>query len=167
MLDHYIRTYIQPGQALILYADNCPAHNKNKYLIGYLTYMVKIEKYLSSAELYFLTLGHTKFGPDSNFGTIKSKFRKSVCNSIKDLVGPEGIIESSAANNKVLPYKDPNTGQILFQWQNWKVFLGKIILNCPEISSWHVMKIGQEGNYIKMSPSINVSLLNNHGGEYF
>jgi len=158
MLDYYIHNYIQEGKHLILYADNCPAHNKNQFLIGYLTFMVKIKKFLASAELYFLIVGHTKFTPDSHFGTLKKEFKKNNCFSIKDLLGKNGIVESSAVNNKVIPYKDPESGLQNFQWRNWKNFLEKRFRNCPGISSWHVIKIHQDGSTIQVSPSINKPL---------
>jgi len=39
-----------------------------KNLIGYLSYLVKVKKMFACIELYFLIVGHTKFGPDSQFG---------------------------------------------------------------------------------------------------
>ena len=35
MLDFYIHNYVKEGTSLILYAHNCPAHNKNKYLLDF------------------------------------------------------------------------------------------------------------------------------------
>ena len=103
-------------------------------------------------------MGHTKFTPDSHFGTLKKKFRKSKCSSIKDLLGQDGIIESSAVNNKALPYKDPESEFPNFQWRDWKKFLEKKFRPCTGIASWHVIRIHQDGLKIQVSPSINKPL---------
>jgi len=51
--------------------------NKNQDVLVYLSYLVKIQKRHPQIDFYFLVAGHTKFGPDGNFGTIKSKIKQS------------------------------------------------------------------------------------------
>ena len=62
-------------------------------------------------EFYFLISGHTKFGPDGSFGTIKSNIKKSNLYSIRGLKGPTGLIQTSASSNIEVLYKDPQTGE--------------------------------------------------------
>ena len=111
MLDCYLRTFIKKGSNLIPYCDNCGGQNKNQFLIGYLSYMVKVEKYLNRAEIYFMVVGHTKFGPDANFGTLKKRIRDEDVYCITDLIGEKGIVQISAKNNFDITYKDPLTGE--------------------------------------------------------
>jgi len=120
MLDHYIETYIPTGSSLILYADNCCGQNKNQFLIGYLSYLVKIKKKLKHVELYFMIVGHTKFSPDSHFGLIKQRLKISVCESILDVIGENGIIRKSSKNNFCIAYKDPFLETVNFNWRDWK-----------------------------------------------
>lgn len=55
MLDHYIRHNVSlHKRSLILYADNAGGQNKNQYLVGYLTYIVKALKRFDEIEFYFL-----------------------------------------------------------------------------------------------------------------
>jgi len=154
MLDYYLRTLIKKGSSLILYCDNCGGQNKNQYLIGYLAYMVKVEKYLNGAELYFMIVGHTKFGPDGNFGTLKRKLRDENVYSITDLIGETGIVQASAKNNFDITYKDPFTGEKKFEWKNWKGFIGEHFKPCTGIRTWHAIKIPPQTFHIQVSPSV-------------
>jgi len=168
MLDYYIRTFISPGSNLIIYCDNCGGQNKNQYLIGYLAYIVKVLKILKRVELYFLVVGHTKFAPDSHFGTIKNLFKRSTCESIIDLVGNEGIICKSAKNNFEIPYKDPITKEKNFEFYDWRSFIGSYFNECSGIRSWHVVKIPDITENILVADHVTAPLreykiTNNHG----
>ena len=44
MLHFYLARYVPNGTSLILYADNCPGQNKNKTIVTYLSYLVKVIK---------------------------------------------------------------------------------------------------------------------------
>ena len=76
MLYHFLINIIEKNSSLVIYADNCAGQNKNKFLIGFLIYLVKIKKIFPRIELNFLISGHTKFSPDSHFGTIKALLYK-------------------------------------------------------------------------------------------
>jgi len=92
--------------------------------------------------------GHTKFSPDGNFETIKKAIRAGDCYSIKDLLGPSGRIHTSAYNNLDLPYKDPITSNINYEYYNWKEFLSQYFASCTGIRDWHLVKIPQEATSI-------------------
>jgi len=154
MLDYYPRTLIKKGSNLILYCDNCGGQNKNQYLIGYLAYMVKVEKYLNGVELYFMIVGHTKFGPDGNFGKLKRKLRDENVYNITDLIGETGIVQTSVKNNFDITYKDPFTGKKNFKWKNWKGFIGEHFKPCTGIRTWHAIKIPHQTFHIQVSPSV-------------
>jgi len=96
-------------QDLALYADNCPAQNKNHTMIEYLTYLVKVKKAYKSITLNFLLSGHTKFTPDGHFGRA-NHIKKHDTQSILSFVGKDGLIQTSARNNYKIPCKDPHSG---------------------------------------------------------
>lgn len=41
LLHHYLTTFVPQGTDLMLYADNCPAQNKNQIMLSYLCYLVR------------------------------------------------------------------------------------------------------------------------------
>ena len=146
MLDHYLNNFVHNCRSLIIFADNCAGQNKNQYFIGYLSYLTKVLKKYDDIELYFMVSGHTKFSPDSHFGTIKKKLRHSVCQSILDLCGDKGIVRQSAQNNQTIVYKDPITLDYNFKWRDWKKFLSHKFLSCQGIKEWHAIKIRDDGS---------------------
>ena len=99
MLDFYIHNFVKQGSDLILYCDNCGGQNKNQFLIGYMSYLVKIKKFLKECKIYFMIVGHTKFSPDRHFGNLKQKLFKENIYSISNLIGGDGIVNTSAKNN--------------------------------------------------------------------
>lgn len=154
MLNYYIEKYVKPGISIILYMDNCPGQNKNRYLIGYLCYLTKVLKRHQEIQVYFMVVGHTKFSPDSHFGSIKKKIKSSECQSVLDLTGDLGLIRQSAINNIDITYKDPTTKQVNFEWKNWKAYLSPTFRECVGISGWHIVKIPSDSNLIHVSEGI-------------
>jgi len=102
-----------------------------------------------------LTSGHTKFGPDGNFGTIKSNIKRTNLYSIQGLRGSNGLIQTSASDNVEVLYRDPQTGNKAFRFHDWKRFFGKKFLPCTGIRDWHVIKILPEGPNIFVANFIN------------
>ena len=144
MLDYYIEKYVKPGMR----------QNKNRYLISYLCHLTKALKRHQEIQVYFMVVGHTKFSPDSHFGSIKKKLKNSQCESILDLTGNDGFIRQSAVNNIDITYKDPITKFINFEWKNWKAYLTPTFRECVGISGWHIVKIPSDGNLIHVSEGI-------------
>lgn len=87
MIYHYLQKYVPVNSKIIFYCDNSPAQNKNEITIAFMCYLVKILKTYQEIKLAFMISGHTKFAPDSHFGTIKKKIKETDCYSIKDLIG--------------------------------------------------------------------------------
>jgi len=73
--------------------------SRAKNQIGYFSYLVKILKKFPEVGVNFMIAGHTTFTPDDNFGTAKASIKAGDCCTIKDLVGSDGKIRSSAYNN--------------------------------------------------------------------
>ena len=63
--------------------------NKNNAMIQYLAWRV-IAGLNESVELSFMLVGHTKFAPDRFFGLFKKTYRKSIVDTMEDVVHAEG-----------------------------------------------------------------------------
>ncbi len=59
-----------------IHADNCRGHNKNKYVMWYLVWLVSTGR-LKRAEIKFMIKGHTHFIVDSGIGHTKRELRRS------------------------------------------------------------------------------------------
>lgn len=114
-----------------------------------------------------MIVGHTKFSPDSHFGTIKSLLKRRECQSILQTIGTDGIIRKSAVNNIEIAYKTPNEERPNWVWRDWKGFLKNKFRKCTGISNWHVIKILPEGLNIQVAekfgnPLINYKIMDDH-----
>ena len=87
MIYSYLIKNVAPNSSIIFYGDNCSTQNKNQYLIGFFSYLVKTLKLYKEIEVYLMVAGHIKFSPDSHFGTIKGKLKRGECQSILQLLG--------------------------------------------------------------------------------
>jgi len=118
--------------------------------------VTKVLKRFIEIELYFMVVGHTKFSPDSHFGTIKCLLHKSKVQSVLDLLDEEnGLIRKSAKNNFVIAYKDPFTLKQNWEWRDWKVFLKSKFNSCIGIKDWHVIKIPGGDHFIEVSKAVS------------
>ena len=56
------------------------------------------------------------------------------CESIASLLGSDGLILSSAHDNRAVAYKDPFTGQINWPWMDWETYLHSMFTDCKGIN---------------------------------
>ncbi|VEN40468.1 unnamed protein product [Callosobruchus maculatus] len=108
-----------------IFADGCPAQNKNITMIGMLCYWLK-EKApvnIKKIQVIFPVVGHSYMPPDRVFGLIESKIKKTP--SITDPSEYCSIIEEFATVRKLTE-----------DWvaQDWKTSISKVVKN-P--GSWH------------------------------
>ena len=54
--------------------------------------MVHVVEHLTSVQMYFLEVGHTKFNPDGGFGCIKKVLKGTECYSVLDLLSEDNIL---------------------------------------------------------------------------
>ena len=83
--------------------------------------------------LSFLIVGHTKFSPDSCFGLLKRKFRKTIVNCLDDIVD---VVESSAAVNKA-QLVGAQSGEVIVPSYDWVTYLGQYFVKIQGIKSLH------------------------------
>ena len=83
--------------------------------------------------LSFLIVGHTKFSPDSCFGLLKQKFRKTIVNCLDDIVN---VVESSAAVN-MAQLVGAQSGEVIVPSYDWVTYLGQYFVKIQGIKSLH------------------------------
>ena len=69
MIHHFFEHHAFGETKVHLHADNCTGHNKNRFMIYYLTWWVMAGLH-KEIMLSFLLFGHTKFAPDWCFGLL-------------------------------------------------------------------------------------------------
>ena len=80
---------------IVIWADNCPAQNKNYFVVGFLAVMTELLE-LPSVTLKFMVPGHTKFSPDRGFGSLKHALRGKNIFTVRHMVE---LVRAEAANH--------------------------------------------------------------------
>ncbi len=93
-------------------------------------------------------------------GTIKSLLKKSDCYIILDLIGHDGIIESSSENNYCVVKRDPFTKVDNFPWLDFKEFFSDNSNTFHGIRNWHFISIEQNNDYVRVGTYENEHLRN-------
>lgn len=135
LLDHFFSNYGLGEMTVYLTADNCVGQNKNNCLIQYLMYRI-LSGLHSTIELSFLVAGHTKFSPDSHFGLIRQRYRRSQIYTYEQLAK---VIEASTPNeynhcHRVQGNNDSHNKVIYRDWTSW---LSKYFTTVPKITNYH------------------------------
>ena len=130
---HFFHNYGMGEQKVQLHCDNCSGQNKNNYMMWYLAWRVMHKLHLE-ASVHFLVAGHTKFSPDSFFGLIKQKYRKSRVDSLADL---ERVVQTSSpvAHGNVPQLVGHEDGRILVPSYDWQSHLRPYFKVLPGIKS--------------------------------
>ena len=74
LVHNYLEDYSTGEQHLQIHADNCIGQNKNNITILHFGWRVLCGLH-TSYSFGFMIPGHTRFGPDWVFGTVKTKYR--------------------------------------------------------------------------------------------
>lgn len=81
---HYYLNIVEPRlsnvRTLYVHMDSCSGQNKNNIMLGYMMLRV-LHGYHDLVVLKYMTVGHTKFGPDRVFGHIRQRMaeRDALC----------------------------------------------------------------------------------------
>lgn len=111
MLHHYFEIHSAHEDECHLHADNCVGQNKNRYLVGYLTWRV-ITGLHKRMTLSFMRVGHTRCVVDGNFGLLKKAYRNSDVDAVSQL---PALVDQSSATNKAQLFQ--------WQWREWDTWL--------------------------------------------
>ena len=113
MLHHYFDIHSAHEGKCHLHADNCVGQNKNRYLIGYLTWRVitGLHKHII---LSFMRVGHTRCMVDGNFGLLKKTYRHSDIDAVSQLAS---MVDRSSSTNQAQLFQ--------WQWTDWDSWLNQ------------------------------------------
>ena len=133
LLDHFFSNYGLGESTVYLTADNCVGQNKNNCLIQYLMYRI-LSGLHNAIELSFLVVGHTKFSPDSHFGLIKQRYRRSKVYTFEQLAK---AVEESTPNGYNLCHRVQMGGSNEIIYRDWGSWLSKFFTTVPHITNYH------------------------------
>ncbi|XP_053388734.1 uncharacterized protein LOC128551837 [Mercenaria mercenaria] len=114
MLDHAFANYSLGENECSLHADNCFGQNKNRYVLGYLSWRVMTQRHQKITYMMQLP-GHTRCLIDAGFGNIKTLYRRKDCDTLQHIA--EVVINSSHSNQPVT-----YGGGSGWVWRAWKTF---------------------------------------------
>ena len=83
--------------------------------------------------LSFMIVGHTKFMPDSSFGLLKQRIRRTHIQCLDDIVN--AINQSASINHTHLVGKED--GEVLVPTYDWLTFFASYFKKIPQIKSYH------------------------------
>ena len=143
LLDHFFSNYGLGEMTVYLTADNCVGQNKNNCLIQYLMYRI-LSGLHSRIELSFLIVGHTKFSPDSHFGLIKQRYRRSQVYTYEQLAK---VIEESALDGYNRCHRVQSQGEKcgskdVVVYRDWSSWLARYFTTVPQITDYHHFVMG-------------------------
>ena len=81
----------------------------------------------------FLPVGHTKFAPDSCFGLLKQKLRKTSVNDLNEIA----LTINKSANVNTAQLVGTEDGQVIVPTYNWQKLLSPFFRKFPSIKKWH------------------------------
>lgn len=141
LLDHFFSNYALGEMSAYLTADNCVGQNKNNALIHYLMYRV-LSGLHTNIEMSFLIVGHTKFSPDSHFGLIKQRYRRSQIYTYEQLA--ETIEASAHAGYNYCHRFHQKERQREIVYRDWSDWLSSYFNQIKGITSYHHFIINDE-----------------------
>lgn len=127
---HAIQKYNRGEKKLIVACDNCVGQNKNNFTLFFYSWLIDRGIY-DEIELNFMIPGHTKFICDGCFGLIKILYRKSIVNTVDDVVS---IINRSTTNNFNIAQRYLNGKG--FQYYDFKSHF-QMFKKLPNIQKYH------------------------------
>lgn len=122
-MHHGLNIYGYGEKECLLHADNCEGQNKNKFVIAYLAWRV-ITGLHHQITYLMQVVGQTRCLIDTGFARAKKLFRRSDCDSMREL---QQVFERSSSKNKGILY------EIGEDTSNWKEFLEQFFTSLPGI----------------------------------
>lgn len=125
MLHHFFENHSGHEPECHLYADNCVGQNKNRTVVGYLSWRV-IAGLNKKITLSFMLVGHTRCFVDGNFGLLKKFYRSSDVDTVQQL---KEVVNNSARSNIAQMYP--------WEWREWDRLLDTLFKPIPGITKFH------------------------------
>ena len=124
MLHFHLERTVKKAKTLGLHADNCCSQNKNKSVLGFLSWrtMVGLNEHI---ELDFMRVGHMWCFVDAGFGLAKQKYRKGDIDTVAHLAD---AVNSSAAFNEAQTF--------CWDWRAWDSYLKESFMPVKNITGY-------------------------------
>ncbi|XP_056013929.1 uncharacterized protein LOC125667802 [Ostrea edulis] len=120
MLHHCLTTFGSGEKECIIHCDNCAGENKNRYVLGYLSWRTLLGLHkditLSTQVPY-----HGRCLVDAGFANIKRLYHRTDVDSLSGLVD---VINRSAKSNRSVTYLN-DAGEHNWEWFDWKTFISQ------------------------------------------
>ncbi|XP_053389671.1 uncharacterized protein LOC128552653 [Mercenaria mercenaria] len=136
MLDHAFANYSLGENECSLHADNCFGQNKNRYVLGYLSWRIMTQRHQKITYMMQLP-GHTRCLIDAGFGNIKTLYRRKDCDTLQHIAE---VVSNSSHSNQPVTY-DGGSGWV---WRAWKTFIGDRFKKVPNVAKYHFFRFSSE-----------------------
>ena len=140
LIHHYLHAHGLKERNLLLHADNCVGQNKNNMVVQYLAWRI-LAGLSETVELSFMLVGHTKFAPDRFFGLFKRLFRRSLVDTMTDVV--RVVKESSPSGKNKAQLTVTSSGSREVHWIDWSQFFQHFFKPIPGITTYHHFKVSK------------------------
>ena len=121
MLHHFFENHSGHEPECHLHADNCVGKNKNRTVVGYLSWRVATGLN-TKITLSFMLVGHTRCFVDGNFGLLKKFYRRSDVDTMQQL---RDVVNNSSRTNNAQMYS--------WEWREWDKALDTLFKPIPGI----------------------------------
>ncbi|KAK3088694.1 hypothetical protein FSP39_022485 [Pinctada imbricata] len=132
MLHHCLQQYGFGEEECIIHCDNCAGENKNRYVLGYLSWRTLIglhKKITLSMQVPY----HGRCLVDAGFGHIKRLYRRTDVDSLSSMIN---VVDKSAKSNVPVGYENPRNGEHNWEWYDWKTYLSTHFSPLPGIRKY-------------------------------
>ena len=121
LLHHFFENHSFGEISVHLHADNCSGQNKNRHVLAYLMWRGLTRRH-KNITYSFLIVGHTKFSPDTCFGLIKQRYRKTFVGCLDDIA--TAVSQSLVVNEVQLVGTQDGTS--IVPMYDWAKFLDPV-----------------------------------------
>lgn len=139
LLHHYFSTI--DADVLVLFADNCCGQNKNNAVLHYILWRVATNMNVD-IQLNFMLAGHTKFGPDRNFGILKFHYKRSDVDCLQQFIE---CVKASSVNGFNTAIATILNGERVVIWRKWNTFLSQAFSPFVGILRYHHFYAREDG----------------------
>ncbi|KAK3109177.1 hypothetical protein FSP39_024721 [Pinctada imbricata] len=147
MLHHCLQQNGFGEEECIIHCDNCAGENKNRYVLGYLSWRTLIglhKKITLSMQVPY----HGRCLVDAGFGHIKRLYRRTDVDSLSSMIN---AVDKSAKSNVPVGYENPRNGEHNWEWYDWKTYLSTHFSPLPGIRKYRhfTFNVQSPGLYIE------------------
>ncbi|XP_061192127.1 uncharacterized protein LOC133200324 [Saccostrea echinata] len=135
MLHHCLTTFGSGKKDCIIHCDNCAGENKNRYVLGYLSWRTLLGLH-NNITLSMQVPYHGRCLVDAGFANIKRLYHRTDVDSLPGLLD---VVNKSAKSNTAVTYLN-EAGEHCWEWFDWKTFISQYFRPVRGIRKFHHFK---------------------------